>query len=710
MLVMTFNPEERQAGDVLAAGRLVSAWAQELSRTAYTPHSRADLETLLDGLVARLLGAAEPEDPHAARAIGAELVDAGLVADVVTPATSLALSAHLPELVRRSGHPSAEQTAARLQAEVLNGYVIALRRRLLDEQEGLHRAEVGARRQAQQAMLASEARFRAVFTDAGVGIGIADLDGRIVDANEAFASMLGYSVEEFCRLNVSDLADGDDAPGMWQMYRDMVDGVRDSANVQKGYRHRDGHLVWTELSASLIRGGDDETPRYTVVVVHDVTAKRELQEQLRYQAMHDPLTGLANRSLFWDRLSAMFEGPGDRVGLCYLDLDHFKLVNDSIGHDVGDELLVITAERLQSAVRSRGHLAARIGGDEFVILVENPPPGELHRLADDVLAQIAQPARVLGHDLRVSASLGLVEVETTRTTPTEIMKAADVTLYQAKAAGRGRWVRYDPDRAALATDRAAVTASILPGLTPQDLVIVYQPIVDLGLGRIRGVEALVRWRHPGLGVLEPDQFIALAEQTGAVISLGRHVLAETCRRVARWNRGHPGRPLLASVNLAVRQIQEPQMVQDVFDILADTGLPGQMLQLELTERALLNPQGRPVEALAELAARGVRIAIDDFGTGYSNLGYLPRLPLTTLKLAGTLVNEVAGLARRQLFLTRLVGLAHGLDLHVTAEGVETADQVDVLRASGCDTAQGWWFGHPQPWEELEQRHLAAAPA
>jgi diguanylate cyclase (GGDEF)-like protein/PAS domain S-box-containing protein len=664
--------------------------------------SRAELHRFLNWAALRLAfaTAAVPVDVDAAQQVGRSLVDADLLDHRDLPATVTALARHLPDVARSLSVREPVDAAIRVQAAVVDGYVTRLRARILDEQEMVRQAEVQARRQTQEALLSSEARFRAIFVNAGIGIGIADMSGRIVDANDAFASMLGYTVDEFCRLTVSDFVYPDDAAGMWDLYRAIIDGERDSARVEKRYRHRDGHMVWTDLTASLIRDATG-APLYTVAMAEDATMRRELQERLRHQALHDPLTLLPNRTLFNDRLAAAFARPGRRVGVCYLDVDRFKVVNDRLGHDVGDRLLVAVAGRLHECVSTRGHLVARMGGDEFVILVEDPPAGELAILAENVLAALSAPFDIDEHRLAVSASIGVVETGVDDTTPAEVLKDADVTLYWAKSDGRARWARFDAERKARDMTRYTLSATLAAGLERNEFDIEYQPIVRLDDGAVCGVEALVRWDHPTLGRLGPDRFIDLAEENGAIVPLGMHVLTEACRRAAEWNDAHPDASLFVSVNLAVRQAHDPDLVSDVARVLAETGLAPRLLQLELTESALLGPAGRPVEAITALAGLGISIAVDDFGTGYSNLGYLPRLPLHALKLAGVLVEGLrTPTPGADEIVSSLVTLAHALGLTVTGEGVETPAQAEHLRAAGCDTAQGWLYARPARWPEL----------
>ena len=709
MLAGVSGLAERVGGDIATTeprvAALVTSWAAGLMRSAYVPMSGAELHQFLGEAARQLVQAASaaPANVAAARLVGASLVNADLVAAEALPATVSALARHLPDLAHLAGSPRPREQAAELEAAVAEGYAMRLRARILDEQESVRRAEIQARRQIENALRSSEARFRAIFANAGIGIGIADMEGRIVDANTAFASMLGYTVEEFRRLRVSDFVYPDDAPGIWDLYQQIIEGKQDAAQVEKRYRHRDGHYVWTELTASLIRDEDGE-PLYTVAMVEDITARHELQERLRHQASHDPLTQLPNRALVQERLAALFARPAARVGVCYFDLDRFKAVNDRLGHDIGDRLLVAVAARLHECVSTRGHLIGRMGGDEFVVLVEDPEDGELQLLADAVLGVLSEPVDLGEHQLSVSASIGVVECPVAETTPAEVLKAADVTLYWAKADGRNRWAVFDPERGAQDMTRYTLSATLLQGLEREEFRVEYQPIVGLDDGRVRGVEALVRWEHPTLGRLGPNQFIDLAEENGAIVPLGLSVLAEACERAAEWNGAHPETGLYVSVNLAVRQAQEPNLVAKVARTLEKAGLPPNRLQLELTESALLGPAGHPVQAITELAGMGVRIAVDDFGTGYSNLSYLSRLPLHTLKLAGALVDglrtpsDAAG-----SIVTSVVGLAHALGIEVTAEGVETRTQAEQLRAGGCDTAQGWLYGRPSPWQRLASR-------
>nr|MDT0662158.1 bifunctional diguanylate cyclase/phosphodiesterase [Micromonospora sp. DSM 115978] len=430
-------------------------------------------------------------------------------------------------------------------------------------------------------------------------------------------------------------------------------------------------------------------------------ALRDSESRYRYRATHDPLTDLANRILFTERLGAAVGGSdrvGQRVGVCFIDLDNFKMINDALGHQLGDLLLASVAERLRRSVGD--HLVARLGGDEFVVLVEDTTCTEdVLKVADAALAAITTPTVVDGHELTVRASIGVVERPVAGTTPAAVMRDADITLHRAKTSCRGHWALYDPEHNERELTRYALSAAMPGALDRGEFYLDYQPLVSLAGGDVVGLEALVRWRHPERGVLRPDSFISLAEETGLIVRLGGWVLGEACRQARDWHR--PGRPgPFVSVNLAVRQVQGPGLVDRVNRLLDQYGLPPDRLQLEITESALMTTTGEPVSALRELSNLGVRIAIDDFGTGYSNLAYLRNLPITELKFAGSFVEglraptgDTAGSTDERI-LASLVTLAHTLDLTVTAEGVETARQAERLRAIGCDAAQGWHFGRP----------------
>lgn len=683
---------------------LARQWALAV-RHSSDPELTADgLHAFLLGLVHRLAGALAT--PTADDQVGVE-VGRALVAGRLTAPDALRHSvtalACLPAVLGLS-EPDTETRMAQLLGDVCAGFCAADRRRTLVEQERIRWAVLAAVDDAEQARRGSEARLRALFTAAGMAIGIGDLDGRLIEVNPALSRMLGVPAEELVGRTLFDFIHPEDTPSLLQkVYGQLIGGGRSVVRLEKRFVRGDGQVGWTRLSVSLVRATDG-TPDYLVAMGEDVTERRRLQVQLRHQADHDPLTGLPNRTMLYQRLREALKGatPRGRVGLCFLDLDDFKIVNDTLGHGVGDRLLVAVAERLQKCVTQAGHFVARVGGDEFVVLLQTTEgPAEVTALAESILAALATVVQVDGHALPVSASIGLVEQPAYGADPEELLRAADATLYLAKADGRGRWALFDAARNAQQMLHYDLAGRLPVALRREEFFLEYQPLVSLVDGQRRGAEALVRWRHPELGLLSPNTFIPVAEQSGVIVALGRWVLRQACADAARWQAAD--RPPFVSVNVSMRQCTEPGLADEVAQALQDTGLAPENLQLEITESAVMQSYDRPVATLRAVAATGVRIVIDDFGTGYSNLAHLRHLPVHGLKLAGAFMAGIRSAAPERLdeqIVETVIRLAHTLDMRVTAEGVETADQAERMAALGCDLAQGWHFGAAGPAESI----------
>ncbi|UED86179.1 putative bifunctional diguanylate cyclase/phosphodiesterase [Streptomyces profundus] len=545
--------------------------------------------------------------------------------------------------------------------------------------------------------------YQAAFRIAALPMALVDRSGQILSANPALGTLLGIAPDELTGRtadSVAGLGLDDRAQGS---YHAVLSGHRELLHCTRRLKHTDGHTLWADITVAPTGG----QRTVALLTVSDISERRDLQDRLRHIEMHDPVTRLPNRALFFERLNnALSDSATGRIGLCYLGLDGFKAVNDTLGHRVGDQLLGAAARRLtECATGAGGHLVARLGGDEFAVLVESSTSTEqLTVLAGAMLAALQHPFDLEGQRLAVSASIGVVERECATTTPTDLMQAADTTLYWAKADGKARWTLFDPERNAHRMTRQSLSSTLRHAVERGEFTLEYQPIVGLADDIVRGAEALVRWRHPQFGLLGPDRFIGLAEENGAIVPLGRWVLNEACRQARRWQQEHPGPPLFVSVNVAVRQVWDSDLVNDVACALRESGLPSGLLQLELTESAVMGSAGRPLQALQALSDMGVRIAIDDFGTGYSNLAYLSRLPVRALKLDGTFVRGFRT-ARHlnpadETIVTSLVQLAHKLGLTVTAECVEGPAQAERLRRIGCDTGQGWHYARPLPPDHL----------
>ncbi|GAA2597088.1 cyclic Di-GMP phosphodiesterase RmdA [Dactylosporangium fulvum] len=686
-----------------AAERLARAWSLAVAGTSYVSMNGLEVQDFLTSLSTRLIHALTSEvfDPADVREVGSTLVAAHFTEPMTLERTMAVLS-------EQFGNAPAKRIA-QIQGALAAGYALALRDRVLDEQEEIRTAALWSQARAEEGRRVSDARFRAIFAGAAIGMSVSTVDGQVVEVNQALCDMLGYTADELLAMSFEDFVLPEDPPSAAAMFNDLLVGQQDQFRIEKPYVHKDGHRVWTDLVASVIRDEEDR-PKWLVAMFEDITERYLLQVRLRHQALHDPLTQLPNRTLFFDRLDAMLAGAdenGDaRVGVCYLDVDGFKVINDTLGHDVGDQLLQTVARRLARSINGEGQLVARMGGDEFVVLIEGSASTEdVVTVAEKALDTVRAPVHVGGHEISISASIGVVEQPLRGTSTGELMKAADTTLYWAKADGRNRLALFDAERHAREVTRYELSASMPAALERREFFVEYQPLVRLSDARIMGVEALVRWRHPRFGVLGPDTFIGMAEETGLIVPLGRWVLHEACRQAAEWHRTVKDKAPLMSVNLAVRQLRDRTIVRDVRTILEQTGLAPERLQLELTESAIMGAGGEPIEALNALADLGPRIAIDDFGTGYSNFAYLRNLPVHSLKLAGSFVAGLRPPERPdpvdEQIVAAVIGLAHTLKLSVTAEGVETAEQASRLQALGCDTAQGWYYASPGPAAALK---------
>jgi diguanylate cyclase (GGDEF)-like protein/PAS domain S-box-containing protein len=696
--------------------RFATIWSRAVFPVTSTSLTRPEFEERLLPLARRLSEAlrARTFDAEAAKAVGAALVDAHCTDPEALSQSLDCVDAYLVLYCGEDGPQEDLRTrCSRLQHAMAAGYAQALRERTLAEQEAIAQAALQAQGVVAQALHASEARFRAVFEGAAIGIGIADLDGNVLQVNGAMLRMFGGGEQSVRGRNVREWTHADDAPQVWRLYEELVRGEREHYHVEKAFYRPDGTVLWTNLTVSLLRDADGR-PQYQLALMEDTTERRLLNLRLRYEATHDALTGLPNRTLFFERLEKVLAaGEDQRFGLCYLDLDGFKTINDSLGHAAGDRLLVEVADRLQSCATAPGEMVARLGGDEFVALTTGPDTRhEVDELAARIMNALVAPVRIDGRELTVRGSIGIVEGSAGERSPAEVLRSADITMYRAKSAGGNRFELADPEADARAITRHGLTTALPAALERGEFFIEYQPLVHLGDGSVRGAEALVRWLHPQHGVLGPDRFIPLAEHTGLIVPLGRWVLEQSVRQARAWReRSGDTRPLRINVNLSPCQLTHPGLVQDTVDILERAGVEPEALCLEVTESALIGADDDLLKPLRRLAEMGVDIALDDFGTGYSNLANLRRLPVSVLKLDRSFTQSMQQFPADPVDLKiveGIVSLAHSLNLAVTVEGVETGAQADQLRILGCDTAQGWYYARPGPPERLHELALVDA--
>lgn len=688
-------------------------WAHALGEVGYLTWGAEEAQARLAPMAAELaeLVRAPLLDEEWSRQLGAHFASAWFRGPNVLRATLRVIRTHGTQLF----DPAAPDRIIELTGEFAAGYAEGLRECIQREQESLLRAVLHTSRDAANALRASDKRFRTMFTDAGAGIALVALDGQLLEINPAMCRMFGTPRRggaAAAARPMTDYVHPADAATLISDFRTLISGRRDNVHGEVRFVRPDGLVLWAHVTASLVRD-DAGAPDYVIGVVEDVTERHNLRSRLRHQAYHDQLTRLPNRSLMAEQLGkACRDGSSvARVGLCHLNLDGFRAINDSLGHQVGDQLLLAVAGRLQ--LLAGEHLVTRAGGDEFSVLVSDPPDVDyLSDLAERMIAVLRPPFVIGQQRLSITASLGITEAAVRDTRPDELQREAHAARSWAKGAGGGRWAMFDAERDAGETTRFALAASVPGAVDRGEFQLFYQPLVQLNSGELAGVEALVRWRHPEHGLLGPSRFIDLAERNGAIVPLGRWVLAEACRQATRWADEFGAGAPYVSVNVAPRQLAEPGWLAEVSLVLEQTGLDPSRLQLEITERAVLVDESGTSDTLRALRDMGVRLVIDDFGTGYSSLSYLRRLPVHGLKIDGAFTRglcepdtggpEHSGgwESTDSKIISALITLAHALDLVVTAEWVETATQARRLTALGCDLGQGNWFGDPVPARQL----------
>ncbi|OGQ98520.1 MAG: hypothetical protein A2505_06040 [Deltaproteobacteria bacterium RIFOXYD12_FULL_55_16] len=442
------------------------------------------------------------------------------------------------------------------------------------------------------------------------------------------------------------------------------------------------------------------------IYAKDITARKMLEEQLRREAFHDSLTGLANRALFLDRLQQAVarrkSDPQVTFTVLFLDLDGFKLVNDSLGHEQGDKLLIAFAERI-APIFHPGDTVARLAGDEFTVLLDNISTQQSLAMPERIQQTLVKSFPLGGLEIAVSVSIGIVIQPAPELDAEEILRDADTAMYRAKAQGRGQYVLFDSTMHSQALQRLRLEIELKKALEWQEFVVFYQPIVDLANGRLIGFEALVRWQHPEQGLVPPMQFIPLAEKTGLILAIGREVLRVSCLQAKAWQEKFAGhRNLLLSVNLAVPQLLSPRIMTEIDQILEQSGLPSATLKLEITESGLMENIDTALDVLHAIKQRGITLSIDDFGTGYSSLSYLHRFPFDTLKVDRSFVIEMEKDTKNLEIIRSIVALAHSLEKKIIVEGIETATQLALVQALGCEFGQGYFFAKPLPADEAEK--------
>jgi len=554
---------------------------------------------------------------------------------------------------------------------------------------------------AEEALLESEERYALAVRGANDGLWDWNFENDRVFFSPRWKSMLGFSVDDVgdSPREWFDRIHPDDRPPFRRHLDAHLSGSTEQLEFEHRMRNLDGGYIWVLARGVAVR--DENGKPYRMAGSQtDITARKRAEHQLQHDALHDSLTGLANRVLFVDRLACALADlqrqASPHFAVLFFDLDRFKNVNDSLGHSMGDKLLVGIARRLEHFLRP-GDTVARLGGDEFAVLIHrvDDASGAIH-VADRIQDVLSMNFSIDGHDVMVTASIGIAHSSTGYSSPEEILRDADIAMYRAKAEGKARYEIFDRDMHQSAVALLKLETELRRSVHRGDFLMNYQPIVSLGnTSRIVGFEGLVRWQHPERGIVAPANFIAIAEETGLIVPLGWWVLRESCRQTRRWQEQFPNDPpLWISVNMSGKLFMKSNMVDELLGILEETGLEPRDLRIEVTENVVMDHADLAIRNLMELRALGIQLSIDDFGTGYSSLSYLQRFHYDQLKIDRSFVSQLGSRGDSRAIVETILNLANSLGIGVVAEGIETADQVDHLRKMQCPHGQGFWFSRP----------------
>ena len=554
-----------------------------------------------------------------------------------------------------------------------------------------------------EALASSEDRFRSLLQHSSDAVLVLSQELAILYATESAERVLGVPPDELVGQSFGGVVDQREWARVATFLGDLA--ARPKATAVQDIRLRHGRAGWVNTEAVVVNLLDDPNVRGLVVTVRDVTERRGLEDQLRELAFHDPLTGLPNRALFHDRVGhalALSRRTGQPCGVLFVDLDDFKRVNDSLGHSAGDQLLIATAHRISGVLRASDSVA-RLGGDEFAILAEDfTDASDVTALGDRLLEALRRPVEIDGRSILPQASIGIATTTTARETVEELLRNADVAMYQAKGRGKSCYEVFRPAMHLAAIQRLELEEQLRRAVEREEFVVHYQPVVRLADGSVSGVEALLRWQHPERGLLLPGEFIPLAEETGLIVPIGAWTLARACRDVAALQREPGLRKLRVAVNLSSRQLADPGLEDHIAAVLASSGLDPITLVLEITESVLMTDTAATIERMERLRRTGPSFAMDDFGTGYSSLGYLRRYPIQILKIDRSFVVALGEGAEDTALVLAILSLANTLGMEVVAEGIEHAWQAGLLHRLGCALGQGFHFAKPMEIARLRE--------
>ena len=557
--------------------------------------------------------------------------------------------------------------------------------------------DITKRREAEEALRKSEEQFRLTFEMAPIGMAISTLEGKFQKVNQALCDALGYSSAELLELSFVEISHPED----WEIHRNLerklIQSEETNFQIEKRFIAKNGRIVDTLLKVLLVYDADDRPLHFNNQIV-DITERKSMEQQLLHDALHDALTGLPNRALFMDRLEQQLKKSQSQTNhlfaVLFLDLDRFKVVNDSVGHLVGDKLLIEIAHRLEKSI-SPTDTVARLGGDEFTILLENiSSKSEATLVAESIYQTLTFPFYIDGYELFSTASIGIALSSQGYEKPEDMLRDADLTMYSAKEQGKARYEVFDCSMRDRALQRLELETDLRRAMERQEFEVYYQPITSLALGTLAGFEALVRWNHPTKGSIKPADFIPVCEETGSIVPLGNWLLKQACQAARNWQLKYPEHPAIKiSVNLSPQQFRV-QLIEEVETALAETNLPGKLLKLEITESVLIDNLATVTEIIHSLRKQEIQFSIDDFGTGYSSLSYLHQFPVDTIKIDRSFVSQMQPNGDNAAIVKAIVTLAHMLNMDIIAEGIETTAQLAQLKLLQCEYGQGFFFSKP----------------
>jgi diguanylate cyclase (GGDEF)-like protein len=723
---------------------IVDSWRRTVAGTSFTPltaaQTRSELARLTDQIITLLVS--ETFDHREARRIGSALANMHYMSPEALSRTQDILAKRFLEDMSPEVAVALQPRLAELLAEIGAGFFEQARDTILKQQERVKGALLRERRRTEEALRKSEASLAEAQQLAHLGHYRYDWDTDTLFWSEEIYRIFGVSEQEFSGTfeDFFNFVHPEDRVLLMQAGRALLGG--EQVSLEHRIVRPDGEMRVVQQRLQFIfdnsgpiedygeapDGGSEESearqylntllsiaaqqtgerspgrPIRAVGTVQDITERKALENRLEHQATHDPLTDLPNRALFLKRLREALRRDKRREGkvtVLYLDLDNFKLVNDSFGHNVGDRLLTRVASRLRTCVRTQDTIA-RFGGDEFTFLVEDPTGGAGNSLgvAERIIEELRTPFQLRDHEVFVTASIGIASSASEHDDPEDLLRNADSAMYQAKATSKASYEVFEPSMNVNALEQLRLASDLRRALERDEFAIHYQPYLEIATGKFVGMEALLRWEHPERGLLLPAEFLLLAEESGLIVPIGQWVIDEVCHQARLWQEQHDGGPLLmVSMNLSAKQLQHPGLVQSILEGLRGHGTDPKGVELEITENAVMQYDEFTLSKLRKLKDLGLALAIDDFGTGFSSLSHLNRLPIDTLKIDKSFIEALEKDPKARKITAATIGLAKTLDMKVVAEGVETAEQLAQLQELGCELAQGNYISQALPSED-----------